>query len=218
MNAIPPRHLEINKTALSHHYDVLLPDGNIAYFADISMSPPEVPALTLFAGSTRNTPNVAACHMPAGTGDMRIDLIDPDTRQVLQQEDLTKESMYASKYRFMTTAPSLHRCAPESPLRELRSFVWKRTHKVGVNGMKLRRASSRNWKLIDEVTQELLAVFTNEWSLIRCGILQINVDWGTEFDVMVLITCLSMYEKSRRRRQKGSKSKQPLGTHVGCAS
>lgn len=176
MNTILPRRYKVSKTSLSHHYDVLLPDGRITYFAQISTSLPNMPALTLFTGMTMQSPIVATSYMPSGTGNIDIHLIDPVNRVTTQQEVLAKESVYASKYTFMATVPSLDRRNPEQPLRETRPFIWKRTHRVGVNGMKLQPLSSRNWKLVDQTTHELLAVFTSEWSFISCGALQINVD------------------------------------------
>lgn len=49
---------------------------------------------------------------------------------------------------------------------------------------------------------DVLAVFTSEMGLTHfCGTLQINVEWGPDFDYMVLITLTAVYERLMRARQ-----------------
>lgn len=48
---------------------------------------------------------------------------------------------------------------------------------------------------------DVLAVFTAETGLTHvCGTLQINVEWGADFDHMVLITLVAIYEQFKRAR------------------
>lgn len=56
-----------------------------------------------------------------------------------------------------------------------------------------------NYKLVDAQTDQLLAVFTSSWSMRKCGMLQINVQYGKDFETMAFITCLSLYERARRQ-------------------
>ncbi|PHH75703.1 hypothetical protein CDD80_2160 [Ophiocordyceps camponoti-rufipedis] len=72
------------------------------------------------------------------------------------------------------------------------SFVWKRTRSVAVEGMTISALSQGNWKLVD-ARGDVLAVFTNERRCGRCGRLQIRVDYGSDFDDMVLMTLLTVY-------------------------
>lgn len=52
---------------------------------------------------------------------------------------------------------------------------------------------------------DVLAVFTSEVGLTHvCGTLQINVEWGPDFDRMVLVTLTAVYEKLKRARQSSS--------------
>jgi len=86
---------------------------------------------------------------------------------------------------------------------ERKGFVWKRTHSVGIGDSMPKRFSNRNHKLEDESTGEIVAVYSDNGvgSSKKCGKLQINVDYGKDFDTMVLITGLSILEKERRRRK-----------------
>lgn len=59
--------------------------------------------------------------------------------------------------------------------------------------------SARNYKLVDVLTGELVAVFTRERPISKCGTLQIKAEFGERFDTMTILSCLSLYEKARRR-------------------
>ena len=87
---------------------------------------------------------------------------------------------------------------------ERRWFLWKRTHSVGADGDSPSAFSSRNYKLEDELTGQIVAVFTSSSykSMRKNGKLQVAAGYGPDFDLMVLITSLAMYEKTRRSRGK----------------
>ena len=87
------------------------------------------------------------------------------------------------------------------------SLVWTRTRSVTVDGMTRPPLSTRNWKLTEisaagdhvgrEGDQPILAVFTTTTQMGKCGNLQVNVDYGREFDLMLFVTCLSLYSSGR---------------------
>lgn len=87
-----------------------------------------------------------------------------------------------------------------------KAFVWKRTNHTPIGDDMPSTLSTKNFKLIDEHTEELVAVYVNNgvksWE--KCGKFQINVDYGAQFDVMVLITGLSLLEKERRRERRNN--------------
>jgi hypothetical protein len=65
--------------------------------------------------------------------------------------------------------------------------------------------SSRNYKLVDEATDRLVAVFTSSlWGGKKSGKLEIYANYGQEFELMVIITALALYEKQRRRDSSSS--------------
>lgn len=81
--------------------------------------------------------------------------------------------------------------------------MWKRTHHVGIGEEKPLRLGAKNFKLLDEQTEELVAVYLNNGakSYKKSGKFQINADYGPAFDTVVFITGLGLLEKERRRER-----------------
>lgn len=88
------------------------------------------------------------------------------------------------------------------------ALVWTRTRSVVVDGVTRPPLSTRNWKLTETSlaggeadakvdSGVVLAVFTTTTQMGKCGNLQINVDYGRGFDLMVWVTCLSLYSSGR---------------------
>lgn len=88
---------------------------------------------------------------------------------------------------------------------ERRAFIWKSTHSVGVGDTKPSMFSWRNYKLVDEATDRLVAVFTNSlWGYTKSGKLEIYANYGQEFELMVIVTALALFERQRRRDHRSS--------------
>jgi hypothetical protein len=82
-----------------------------------------------------------------------------------------------------------------------RSFTWKRSHgQEVVGGAKF---SMRNFKLVDNRTEEVVAVFlaVGPFSWMNRGKFQLRRDWGPQWEIAVLITKLALMEKARRRER-----------------
>lgn len=204
VDVAPPhssRIFQVNKKAFRHFYTINSASDKPLFYVDLSAFTPNKPELTLHAGTTPNTPVTGVCHMLKFSGDFKIGLGDPARPDAVLWEDLTKEkTVSAAKYRWETSVTGATSGGGGGP----RALLWKRTRKVGVDDVSVSSLSRRNHKLVDERTGELLAVFTSDRSLSKCGKLQINVDYGVNFDRMVFITCLSLYEKARRRSHRGN--------------
>lgn len=187
------RTFQVYKPAFRRHYEIKSANDNPLYHVDISAFTPNKPDLTLHAGTSTSAPKIAASKFLKLSGDCKLALGDPDDITNTQWEDMTKESAIHSKYRFEMTIPTA------SGHGERRVFFWKRTHKVMVDDAKAFPLSMRSFKLIDERSEQVVAVFSRERSFTKCGTMQIRVDHGEGFDRMVLISGLSLYERSRRR-------------------
>jgi hypothetical protein len=158
------------------------------------------------AGQHESDPTVAVCKFRAFSADSKVGLGNPDEPSRMVWEDMTKETWNHSKYRWeMTIYPSTTDKTAVTSHGERKGFVWKRTHSVGIGDSMPRWLSARNFKLEDESTRKIIAVYSDNGakSFNKCGKFQIDVDFGKDFDTMVLITGLALLEKERRRRQSG---------------
>src|SRR5205823_5635429 len=89
---------------------------------------------------------------------------------------------------------------------ERKAFLWKRTHSIGVGDSMPTKLSMRNFKLVEENTGEVVAVWANNGgkSFKKAGKFQLNRDYGQDWDIFVLLTGLSLLEKVRRRARHSS--------------
>ncbi|CAH0042657.1 unnamed protein product [Clonostachys rhizophaga] len=87
-----------------------------------------------------------------------------------------------------------------------RDFIWKKTRRIAVEGVdKPSRLLARNWKLTyANDPDDVLAIFTGDLGLSRGGTLQINVDWGVQFEHMVLITLVCQFSKHKQTASRSS--------------
>ncbi|GAD96547.1 hypothetical protein PVAR5_5205 [Paecilomyces variotii No. 5] len=184
---------KLQKTCFQRHYEVLGPSEQVDFHAEIVLLSLHKPDIILHAGGSKDGAVVAACKFLKLSGAYKVCLGDPNDPVNNQWEDMTKETIRGSQYRF------------ELSLGEgRRAFLWKRTRNVAVDGLSISALGSRNYKLVDEATGELLAVFTSQRTYRNCGTLQISADLGQKFDMMVMVSCISLYEKARRRNRRSA--------------
>lgn len=188
-----PRQFKVNRGSFSRHYTVLAPDGQLLYHVDQSAFSKSKANLTLHAGPSTSAPIIVVAHLPRLSHDAKIGLGDPSSSSPdIIWEELNRTSRDASAHEWSMTLPDGTR----------KAFVWKRTHKVSADGMASSALTMRDLKLVEVIGGEerVVGVFTAKRGWSSCGVLQINADYGREFDVMVTATVLAIYEKGRRRR------------------
>lgn len=195
----PSRLFHIYRKPFHRHYEVKSSDDQIVYYGDVSLWTIKRPDIVLHAGDSDKGPVVAVSKFLKFSGHYKLCLGNPDDMNA-QWEDMTRESALHSRYRFEVTVPS----QVGDPNGERHSFVWKRTHHVKVDNSTSHMWGGRNFKLVDERTDQLMAVFTRERSISKCGKLQIKAAYGESFDIMVLISCASLYERARRHNRSSS--------------
>lgn len=153
---------------------------------------PGKPDLTYHSGETDSAPVTAVCKFINFSRHCKIGLGDPERDANIPWEDLTRHKL-TTHYRFEITLPG----------GERQAFIWKRTSSVGIGDEKPSRLSTKNFKLQDERSGEVVAVYLNNgvksWE--KAGKFQIHVDYGVMFDTVVLITGLGLLEKERRRQR-----------------
>ncbi|CAG8030818.1 unnamed protein product [Penicillium salamii] len=194
------RVFQITKGLMDRHYKINSLNDQPLFYGDISLFTPNKPDLTLHVGSSTQGPVVAVSNFLKLSGNYKIGVGNPDDMSNVQWEDMTKELLHKPKYRLETTVP----CGSDQSHSERRSLVWKRTRSVGVDGETPSRLTVRNYKLVDERSEQVLAVFSGGRRPGRGGKIEIRVEYGQDFDHLVLISCLSLYEKARRRSHRGA--------------
>ncbi|RAL04330.1 uncharacterized protein BO80DRAFT_347568 [Aspergillus ibericus CBS 121593] len=192
---------QISNTAFRHHYNVTTATGEQLYRVENSSLTPNKPDLTFHAGSDNNGPTVAVCKFLHFSRHLKVGLGDPRDVNSITYEDLLAQDHRHAKYRWQMTMQAANGY-------ERQSFLWTRTHNVGVQeDSKTNKFSNRNFKLVEEQTGRVVAVFTNSvWAFKDTGRLQVYVDYGRDFDLMALTTVLALYEKARRRRDASAAS------------
>ncbi|KAJ5085640.1 hypothetical protein N7532_010411 [Penicillium argentinense] len=196
----PSRIYQISRPAFHRHYEVKSADDQVLFYGKISTFTHKKPDVTIHAGDSEHTAVMAACKFIKLSGDFKLAIGDPIDENNVVWEDMTKESAIHSKYRFEMTVPNKQ----QTGNRERRGFLWKRTRHVAVDGESAPILGSRSFKLVDESTGQVLAVFTREISFNKCGKLQIKAEYGEAFEKMVVISLLGLYERARRRNNSAA--------------
>lgn len=193
----PSRLYRIYRPAFHRHYEIKSSEDHLLFYGNVSVFGFKKPEVTLHAGSSDTAPVVAACKFVKFSRGFKLALGDPDDVNTVQWEDMTRDSALGlhSKHRFEMTVPD----KTKAGYNERRAFLWKRTHNEAVEGRSPLKASMRNLKLVDESTGLVVAVFNSEISFSRCGVLEVKADYGENFDVMVVNSCVGLYERARRR-------------------
>ncbi|KAM0255605.1 hypothetical protein ACHAQJ_005609 [Trichoderma viride] len=192
------RLFQIVRPAFKHNYQIV-PEGEEEprYKVKSRLYPRNAPDLALHSGPDLTTPILATCYMPNFTRHCKIGFGDPNGTEPLIWEDFVR-SKRGSSERNISVSFSGDNIDSETGKGEREQFTWKRTSHVSVPGKKFHSKNGRNRKLIDE-QGEVVAIFTSDNKIGNTGWLQINVDRGRDFDVLVMITALAICEKIRRQ-------------------
>lgn len=196
LEASSSRLYHIYHSAIRYDYRVMDAHKNQLYFVYNSHLTPKKADITFHAGEDNKAPVAGVCKFIKFTRQFKVGLGDPDRAGDMVWEDLQGQNFTKSKYRWPMSVPS-----PNGGL-ERRWFLWTRTHSQVVEGELSSLFSFRNFKLVDELTGQIVAIFTSNTfkSIRKNGKLQVVGEYGPDFDLMVLITILAIYEKTRRRR------------------
>lgn len=210
----------ITKPALKNQYTITGPGRdslkNEQVFARLRPAIGKSPFIVIHDGPDAEHPIVAVSHLPpfpkhfkiglGGGGDDDEDRTAATNKkaQDMHWEELHMEHSSGKKHTWAMDIAS----EEGGQHRGRIALVWTRTRSVVVDGMTRPPLSTRNWKLTETSlaggeadakadSGVILAIFTTTTQMGKCGNLQINVDHGREFDLMVWVTCLSLYSSGR---------------------
>ncbi|RFU75123.1 hypothetical protein TARUN_7125 [Trichoderma arundinaceum] len=191
------RLFQIARPAFKYNYTIIPEGDKPLYKVKNSLLPRGAPDLALHDGAEESAPILAMCHMPKFSRHFKIGFGDPAGPEPVIWEDFIKPKKSSCERRISLVFSS-DDVISEAGSGQRHEFIWKGTRHVGVPGKTLHSASGRNRKLIDE-RGEVVAIFTHDMSIGVAGWLQINVNRGRDFDVMVMITALAICERIRRQ-------------------
>lgn len=186
-----PTTYKIVRPRFTRHYDITSPRQ---LYVDVSAITPGKPDLTIHNGDSDKAPIIAVSHFTKFSRQMKLGLGDPANPSSMIWEDLNREGLSAAEHGFAFTLPS----------GERKTFFWRRTHHHAVDGSNSSLIGSRNFKLVEESSKDIVAVFTTGSAFSRESALQINVAYGEEFELFLLAGALSLYEKVKRRRGRAA--------------
>ncbi|KAK2809393.1 hypothetical protein FQN50_003852 [Emmonsiellopsis sp. PD_5] len=196
------------------------------YYVHNSYFTPGKSDMIMHAGPSSAAPIIAQCKFVLFSTGTKIGLGNPahNNGNDMIWEDLTRESKDHSRYRYeldldmqvgldlpdtnTDTTAGNHDFQTRRNMNHTgrrRAFQWKRTHSFGVDDSKPSKLSPSNYKLVDEETGEIVAVFANNGfkSFRKKGKLEIFncalEGRGKGFEIMVVMGGLALMERERRR-------------------
>ncbi|KAL2847494.1 hypothetical protein BJY01DRAFT_246721 [Aspergillus pseudoustus] len=179
--------------SLKPNYTIIDDEGLPVYHVRTKGLRPTAPHLTMHPGKDASCPVVAFVKFMASSRTAKIARGDPDYAENAIWEDLKRIDRWSGvRYRWEMAVLD-YNCAVQR-----KTFVWKRTRSFNADGLP-REAKShfrRNYKLVDDDTGELLAVFSVDLGLgnfKRLGKIRFVDDrYGSVFRMMVFLSSLVM--------------------------
>lgn len=209
MTALTPIRYDIHRPAFAYHYDITGHDNkqNLYYCNVIRFTKSTTPDLVLHAGLDKSAPSVALSHILQFSQSFKIGLGSVGDMDNVEWEDFRRSNVSGSEHRWGMNLPNNDKSLSDRTASDDRlSLVWKRTTAVTTEGGSTPitnhrgHRGHRGWKLVEESNpDEILAIFTFDKVFGRRGILQIDVNYGEKFNVGVLISILTLYERSEER-------------------
>lgn len=195
-----PAQYSITHSLWRHDYEVT---GSQAFHVDNSAFRPGKPDLTFHAGSDTTAPIAAVCKFRNFSSNTDIGLANPKYDSEMNWVCLSRRGLVKMQYGFSMDVGD-HRS---------HNFTWKSTHSMGTG-------RTGNLKLVDDSTQQVVAVFSRSSSFSKrgTGSLDIHVDYGERFQLMVLATGLAVREKLRRASNAASASAASGGAAAAGAA
>lgn len=184
-----PSKFYINRTNLAPYYSIDSSDGEL----HVSM---QFHRLIFHDGPDNTSPTIGESRIPFFSRKSFVGLGDPENPQAMQWEDLASPGPGLCRWRWAMT------CGKTG---ERVNLQWKRSTRCSgapqakswVEAWVKGKSRARSYELCTE-SGELIAVFISDLNFQTCGVLQINRPYGRSFDLMVCMTCLTLYEKARR--------------------
>ncbi|KAJ5211706.1 uncharacterized protein N7498_003352 [Penicillium cinerascens] len=162
------------------------------YFVCCSIFHPNRPDVTLYTGNDRKGKVIGVCSNTRFSDSITVGRGNPAHPNSMEWEEVVKVSRDHSSYKFSIWSRAAER----------RSYSWKRTQDSNMKGIKSSKLDRRSWKLEDDMSGEVVAVFAAngiQKSFKKVGKLRFLVGEEKVSGEWILLTWISLYENARRR-------------------
>lgn len=201
--ALPARY-NITTTFWKHHYEI---SGTHNIYVENSQMTPGKPDLT-FHATNKEGPTIALSKYKHFSSDIEVGLSSGPNSNTnsnsMRWDTLHRDGWRSSKYKFTAEVGG-----------RLEKYTWRSTNK-----MSLTRGGSL--ELVHDRTGGVAAVFAGHCGLKGSNhVLTINACHGEQFQLLVLMTCITLAEKTRRRNEAaaaGAASGASAGAAAGAGA
>jgi hypothetical protein len=191
----PIAHYTIARGVFRSSYDITS-NGQPIYHVDNSHWTPGKPDLTFHAGANTTGPIAGVSKYRHFSSDTEIGLGDPSQPHAIEWFRLNRDSIMSGRYSIrITLGTTTGSNNNNQQQQQSRTFTWKKTRSLSRH--------SGGLKLVDE-SDRVVAVFASEGSL--SGQMDIYVQYGERFQLIVLVSGLALREKLARARKAAAAS------------
>lgn len=188
-----PTQFHVTRESPGHNYSVVTDDdqgGKHQFYIENDPSATEKSDLTFYDGADSNGPVIGLSNFLRGSANCDVALVDEQLRE--DWVSVTKKGFMSMKYTF------------QIPVRgEPGSFAWKKTHSMGSGS-----TPRGSMKLVDEPSQDVVAVFSSDRFSMVTGRLDMREDYGDSFDRWALVTGIAVRESQRRQNVRSVRAKE----------
>jgi hypothetical protein len=182
-NSTPTVQYKITRGVFRSSYDITS-NGQPLYHVDNSHWTPGKPDLTFHTGTSTTGRIAGVSKYRHFSSDAEIGLGDPSQPHTMEWFSLNRDSLMSVRYTI--------RMPVSSSDQQPRTFTWKKTRALS--------SHSGGLKLVDE-SDRVVAVMSGGRFSSTAGLLDIYVQYGERFQLLVLVSGLAFREKLARARK-----------------
>ncbi|KAJ5095458.1 hypothetical protein NUU61_004814 [Penicillium alfredii] len=175
--------------------------GKRHFFIENSQFSSQKPDITIHDGADINDSVIGLSKFRRLSSDCDVTLIEDEQTNKTDWVPLIKKGLVSASYSFYIPIQG-----------QLSHLVWKKTRSMGSHS-----SPYANMKLVDEDSQNVLAVFSSDTYSLTAGRLDMTGDYGERVDRMVLLTGLAVRERQRRQNKGSVRARRDSVFTVGAA-
>lgn len=199
---MPFTQFHVTEESLGHHYNVIAADdagGKHQFFIENSPSASKKPDLTIYDGADGQGQVIGICKFHRFSSNCDVKLVDEHV-DTDGWKSITKKGIVSPSFAF------------QIPMHgQVTNLAWKKTRSLGDGS-----SPYGNLKLVNEQSDDVLAVFSSDPFSLVTGRLDMQVNYGESFDRWALLTGVAVRERQRRQNTRSVRSRDNVYT-MGAA-